>query len=142
MGKTPNKSGGNEMSEDTVIEGEATEIPGEEPSRGGKSPESKATAAALKDALERVESLGKTLASALQDRANVVMVRVNDDALRHLDMLIEADITKSRSESAAFLITEGIKANRSLFDKIGSITEQISTLRAQLRESVKIEPVE
>jgi hypothetical protein len=130
------------MSEDTVIEGEAMEIPGEEPPRAEKSPESKVTAAALKDALERVESLGKTLASALQDRANVVMVRVNDDALRHLDMLIEADITKSRSESAAFLITEGIKANRSLFDKIGSITEQISTLRAQLRESVKIEPVE
>ena len=130
------------MSEDTVIEGEATEIPGEETTGEEKPAESKATAAALKDALERVESLGKTLTSALQDRANVVMVRVNDDALKHLDMLIEADITKSRSESAAFLITEGIKANRSLFDKIGSITEQIVTLRAQLRESVKIDPVE
>jgi hypothetical protein len=134
--------GGNEMNEDTVIEGEATEIPGEETSREEKPAESKATAAALKDALERVESLGKTLTSALQDRANVVMVRVNDDALKHLDMLIEADITKSRSESAAFLITEGIKANRSLFDKIGSITEQIVTLRTQLRESVKIDSVE
>jgi hypothetical protein len=130
------------MSEDTVIEGKATEIPGEETSREEKPAESKATAAALKDALERVESLGKTLTSALQDRANVVMVRVNDDALKHLDMLIEADITKSRSESAAFLITEGIKANRSLFDKIGNITEQIVTLRTQLRESVKINPVE
>jgi hypothetical protein len=130
------------MSEDTVIEGEATEIPGEETTGEEKPAESKATAAALRDALERVESLGKTLTSALQDRANVVMVRVNDDALKHLDMLIEADITKSRSESAAFLITEGIKANRSLFDKIGSITEQIVTLRTQLRESVKIDPVE
>jgi hypothetical protein len=130
------------MSEDTVIEGEATEIPGEETFREEKPAEPKATAAALKDALERVESLGKTLTSALQDRANVVMVRVNDDALKHLDMLIEADITKSRSESAAFLITEGIKANRSLFDKIGSITEQIVTLRTQLRESVKIDSVE
>ncbi len=130
------------MSEDTVIEGEAAEIPGEETSGEEKPAESKATAAALRDALERVESLGKTLTSALQDRANVVMVRVNDDALKHLDMLIEADITKSRSESAAFLITEGIKANRSLFDKIGSITDQIVTLRTQLRESVKIDPVE
>jgi hypothetical protein len=130
------------MSEDTVIEGEATEMPGEETTGEEKPAESKATAAALRDALERVESLGKTLTSALQDRANVVMVRVNDDALKHLDMLIEADITKSRSESAAFLITEGIKANRSLFDKIGSITEQIVTLRTQLRESVKIDPVE
>jgi hypothetical protein len=96
----------------------------------------------LKDALERVESLGKTLAGAMQDRANVVMVRVNDDALKHLDMLIEADITKSRSESAAFLITEGVKANQELFEKIGSITEQIVALRAQLRETVNLEAEE
>jgi hypothetical protein len=70
------------------------------------------------------------------------MVRVNDDALKHLDMLVEADITKSRSESAAFLITEGIKANQDLFGKIGSITDQIAALRAQLRETVKIDAVE
>ena len=121
------------MSEDTSIEGEAMEIPEQ------KSAEPKATSTALKDALERVESLGKTLAAAMQDRANVVMVRVNDDALKHLDMLVEADITKSRSESAAFLITEGIKANRALFDQISNITEQIAELRARLRESVRLE---
>jgi hypothetical protein len=129
------------MSEEFTIEGEATEIPAEA-TEGDKKTVDKAKTAALKDALERVESLGKTLAAALQDRANVVMVRVNDDALKHLDMLVEADITKSRSESAAFLITEGIKANQDLFEQIGSITDQIAALRAQLRESVKIKPVE
>jgi len=127
------------MSQDTIIEGEATEIRGEEEKHEGKGTESRATAAALKDALERVESLGKALAGALQDRANVVMVRVNDDALKHMDMLAEADITKSRSESAAFLITEGIKANHALFDQISSITDQIVELRAKLRETVKID---
>ena len=125
--------------EDVIIEGEAREIPEEEAGENETSPEPKAAAAALKDALDRVESLGKALTGALQDRANVVMVRVNDDALDHLDMLVEADITKSRSESAAFLITEGIKANQELFDKISSITEQIAALRAQLRETVNIE---
>ncbi|UCC89637.1 MAG: hypothetical protein JSV81_10075 [Anaerolineales bacterium] len=130
------------MSEDIVIEGEATEMSSEGAIDDKKSAEPKATAAALKDALERVETLGKTLAAALQDRANVVMVRVNDDALKHMDMLVEADITKSRSESAAFLITEGIKANQDLFNKIGSITDQIVALRAQLRETVHIEAVE
>jgi hypothetical protein len=129
------------MNEEFTIEGEATEIPAEAMKEDEKTVE-KAKTAGLKDALERVESLGKTLAAALQDRANVVMVRVNDDALKHLDMLVEADITKSRSESAAFLITEGIKANQDLFGQIGSITDQIAALRAQLRESVKIEPVE
>ena len=139
------------MSEEQIIEGEATEIPqGEETTEtpeetaveGKMAVEPKAASAALKDALGRFESLGKTLASAMQDRANVVMVRVNDDALRHLDMLVEADVTKSRSESAAFLITEGIKANQVLFDKISSVTDQIAALRAQLRESVKIEAEE
>jgi hypothetical protein len=136
------------MSEETIIEVEATEIPEDEVTETPKleitgneavSKEPKAAAIALKDALERVESLGKTLAGAMQDRANVVMVRVNDEALQNLDMLIEADITKSRSESAAFLISEGVKANQKLFEKISAITEQIAALRAQLRESVNID---
>jgi hypothetical protein len=130
------------MNDDKVIEGEATEVPPDKTTDRDKPGEAKAAGAALKDALERVESIGKTLAAALQDRGNVVMVRVNDEALKHLDMLVEADVTKSRSESAAFLITEGIKANRDLFGKIGNVTEQITALRAQLRESVKVEAQE
>jgi hypothetical protein len=92
------------MSEETIIEGEATEVPEEEPTGD-----------------------------------ETVMVRVNDDALKHLDMLVEADITKSRSESAAFLITEGVKDNQELFEKIGNITDQIAELRAQLRETVTLD---
>jgi hypothetical protein len=93
----------------------------------------------LNDAIKQVESLGKALGSALQDRANVVMVRVNNNSLRYLDMLVEADVTKSRSESAAFLINEGIKANETLFNKIRDITDQIAALKAQLRETVEVE---
>jgi hypothetical protein len=125
------------MSDPNVIEGEATEVSPEAESGSKVLGDAKARAAALKDA---VGSLSKTLTTALQDRGNVVMVRVNDEALRHMDMLVDAEITKSRSESAAFLITEGVKANQDLFKKIGRITEQIATLRAQLRETVKIEP--
>ena len=80
----------------------------------------------------------RALSEALQGRGNVVMVRVNDEALAHLDMLVEAEITKSRSESAAFLISEGIKANQALFDKIRAITEQIMELREQLRREVAL----
>jgi hypothetical protein len=76
---------------------------------------------------------------ALQGRSNVVMVRINDDALAYLDMLTEADITKSRSESAAYLINEGMKANQELFGRIREVTEKIETLKAQLRDVVKNE---
>jgi hypothetical protein len=97
----------------------------------------------LKSAIERgMESLSKALGSALENRGNVVMVRVNDEALQHLDMLVEAEVTSSRSESAAFLINEGIHANQALFDKIRSITEQIIALREQLKESVNLEKIE
>ena len=100
----------------------------------GKKP----TGEQLKDAWKQVESFGQALNVALQSRGNVVMVRVNDEALAHLDMLVEAEITKSRSESAAFLINEGIKANQNLFGRISAITGQIAELREQLRLEVRL----
>jgi hypothetical protein len=93
--------------------------------------------AMLKETWKQVETIGQAVGVALQGRGNVVMVRVNDNALRHLDMLVDAEITKSRSESAALLINEGIKANQALYGKITQITDQIAELRQQLRESVK-----
>lgn len=124
--------------EEVVIEGEATKKE-EAPPKHRSKDISDAASKTINEAFKQVESLGKALGSALQDRANVVMVRVNNDSLRYLDMLVEADITHSRSESAAFLINEGIKANESLFNKIRDITDQIVVLKSQLKEVVEIE---
>jgi uncharacterized FlaG/YvyC family protein len=134
----------NGKGEAVVEETAAEESAGEEKDSGKKVSEAVDTASktineAFKQVEKQVGSISKALGSALQDRANVVMVRVNDDSLQYLDMMVEADITKSRSESAAFLINEGIKANESLFNKIREITDQIAALRAQLRETVKVE---
>ena len=130
-----------EKVEDNIeIEVKAEVITNDEQNAGDAGEESKETKVkkssthTLKDALKQVETIGQ----ALQGRGNVVMVRVNDEALDHLNMLVEADITKSRSESAAFLINEGISANGALFDKISSITHKISALREQLRNEVKL----
>ena len=117
-----------------TVEAEAAEAPKSPEEAAPKKEEGKkSSSATLKDALKQVETFGQALSEALQARGNVVMVRVNDEALEHLDMLIEAEVTKSRSESAAFLIAEGIKANDDLFGRIGSITQKIAELRAQLR---------
>lgn len=110
------------------VEGEAVETEGEE---------RKSTSESLREAWKQVESFGQALSNALQGRGNVITLRVNDEALRHLDMLVEAEITKSRSESAAFLINEGIHANQELFDRISTITQQIVALREQLRAEVQ-----
>lgn len=123
------------VSEEVSVEGEAAEVTGKKEARN-------VAAESIKDALRQVESFGQALGEALQSRGNVVMVRVNDEALHHLDMLIEAEITKSRSESAAFLINEGIRSNEALFERISSITQQIAELRSQLRAEVKLEPQE
>src|SRR5688572_30376236 len=64
------------------------------------------------------ESISQAIESALSARDHVVMVRVNDESLRRLDALVQSGIFKSRSESAAFLIGEGIKAQAILFESI------------------------
>lgn len=82
------------------------------------------------------ESIGKAIESALAARDHVVMVRVNDDALQKLDALVQSGIFKSRSESAAFLISEGIKAQSALFDRIAEKIKEIERLRSELRSIV------
>ena len=99
----------------------------------------KPTPQTIKGAWKQVENIGQTLGEALQSRGNVVMVRVNDDTLLHLDMLVQSELCKSRSEAAALLIAEGIKSNQQLFDRIRKITDQIADLRSQLRETVHLE---
>lgn len=112
------------------------------------APESKGQGASkshepgIKNAWKQVENIGQAIGDALQGRGNVVMVRVNDEALGYLDMLVEADVVKSRSEAAAWLINEGVKTNQELFQKIGEVTHQISALREKLRETVRTEITE
>jgi hypothetical protein len=83
-----------------------------------------------------INSIVESLEAALTGRGNAVMVRVNDEALSKLDMLIEAGICKSRSESAAFLLQRGIDSSGPLFDRIQSVTSQITRMREDLLASV------
>ena len=76
------------------------------------------------------------LDTALAGRANVIMVRVNDETLKAIDILVEASVCKSRSEGAALLINQGIEASSDLYDRISGITEQIAGLKAKLREII------
>jgi hypothetical protein len=103
----------------------------------GSTGSGKTTDPSLKSAWKQVENIGQALGDALQGRGNVVMVRINDESLRYLDMLVEAEVAKSRSEAAALLINEGVNANQELFQQIGKVTEQIEALREHLRKTVK-----
>jgi len=82
------------------------------------------------------ESISKAIESALSARDHVVMVRVNDESLRGLDQLIQSGIFKSRSEAAAFLISEGIKAQAPLFDRIRERIDEIERLKSELKDMI------
>jgi hypothetical protein len=82
------------------------------------------------------DPLVAAIENALADREHVVMVRVNDQLLQQLDMLVDASICRSRSSAATFMIREGIKANAALFDKVEGATSRIAELRASLRDAV------
>ncbi|HEY7913064.1 MAG TPA: hypothetical protein VIG62_14220 [Blastocatellia bacterium] len=85
------------------------------------------------------ESIGKAIESALSARDHVVMVRVNDESLKRLDDLVQSGIFKSRSEAAAFLISEGIKTQAALFDRISEKITEIERLRSELKSIIKPE---
>ena len=84
-----------------------------------------------------INTVMSSLETALTARGNTVMVRVNDEALAKLDMLVSSGICKSRSESAAFLLQRGIDSSAALFDRIADVTAKIDTLQAELADLVQ-----
>ena len=101
---------------------------------------------AATDALSGAEAIGGTLRDrlkgALSARENVVMVRLNSESLLRLDDLVEAGIVNSRSEAAAFLIGEGVKARSELFERISKKTEEIRRVKRELHELLAGERLE
>lgn len=67
-------------------------------------------------------------------RDNVVMVRVTDETLDRINVLVDAGVMDSRSEAAAFLITEGVTARQNLFDRIDEKVQQIRAVKDELRQ--------
>ena len=88
------------------------------------------------------ESVRGTLEDALAVRKKVVMVRLNEVSVDRLDDLVESGIAGSRSEAAAYLIGEGIKANQGLFDRIADKIREIRKAKEDLRELMKDKPAE
>ena len=114
------------------------------PNEGGRQQSDFDLASSVKEVAQKTgdvlkgatESISKAIESALSARDHVVMVRVNDDSLRKLVALVQSGIFKSRSEAAAFLISEGIKAQDSLFRRISEKITEIEKLRNELRNSI------
>src|SRR5512136_2905130 len=75
------------------------------------------------------EPLDAAIEAALAGREHGVSVRVSEEILAKLDVLVEAGICESRSAAATFLIREGVAANADLFTAVESTSTQIAELR-------------
>ena len=84
-------------------------------------------------ALKTAESIKNAIDKALEGRNTVLTIRVNDKSNKKLNMLVESGLFRSRSESAAFLIEQGIKVQDSLFNKISNKLETIEKIRDELK---------
>ena len=78
------------------------------------------------------ENLKESVESVLAAREKVVMVRLNKESLMRIDELVEAQLVKSRSEAAAFLIGEGIQRRNGLFDRIAQKVDNIRKAKEEL----------
>lgn len=68
-------------------------------------------------------------------RGHVVMMRLGDESVRHLDDLVEAGLFGSRSEAAAFLVGAGIQTQKELFKNISRYSDEIKKIRRVLRRT-------
>ncbi len=92
-----------------------------------------------KFASKTAESIKKILDRTLSSRNTVLTIRVDDESNLKLNMLVESGIFKSRSESAAFLINEGIKSQESLFSRITAKLKKIDKIKMELSSIISEE---
>jgi Arc/MetJ-type ribon-helix-helix transcriptional regulator len=90
----------------------------------------------VKDFAQKIpDQIGKAF-ETLKDRMNSITVHVDDETQRRIDTLVEAGIFKTRGESAAYLLHEGIRARSDVFGAIDEKLVEIERLKTDLRDLV------
>jgi len=90
-------------------------------------------------ASKTAESIKKAIDKALSSRNTVLTIRVNDESNKKSNMLVETGLFSSRSESAAFLIQEGIKKQEDLFKRISGKFEEIDKIKEEIKNLINKE---
>jgi Arc/MetJ-type ribon-helix-helix transcriptional regulator len=90
-------------------------------------------------AVKTAESIKKVIDKALSSRNTVLTIRVNDESNKKINMLVDAGLFRSRSESCAFLIQEGIKNQEPLFKKITEKLHKMEKIKDELKDIISEE---
>ena len=118
------------MTEEVVIEGADVVVPEVETVK--EQPGARVSAVA-----QEAEKLAKTVAKAVlvtaQELTNVMVVRLDAEMRHDMGILIQSGAARNRHEALEYLLKEGIKAKRPLFEKIEQTQARVVALREQLR---------
>jgi hypothetical protein len=69
-------------------------------------------------------------------RDNVLSIRVSNGDLSAVDALVEIGVARSRSEAAAWLLSSGVTANQSLFERAQGVIDEVRRLREEAQQLV------
>ena len=75
--------------------------------------------------------------SKLEGRSNVVTTRLDDKDMGLVDILVEVEVFKSRSEAAAYFIKEGIRVKKDFILKFKPMVAQIRKIKKQAKMMLK-----
>lgn len=99
-----------------------------------KAPEAASGYDAIRaETIKLFKLLGRAASMTFQVATNRLLVRLDHETRRHLDLLVESGAAQDRHEAVLFLLSEGIKANRAIFEKVERANAQITSLQKQLR---------
>lgn len=88
----------------------------------------------LKDFIDFAILAGRAAGKAAEDLTGLMVVKVGAGERADLDIMVDSGLAKTRAEAALRLMTDGIKANRPLYEHAERTREQIQALRGQLKE--------
>lgn len=94
------------------------------------------------DALVRaicvVPDLGESVRKLAESpRDQVVMVRIDSDALEALDAWVQSGAVRSRSEAAALFIREGLSVHARELEQLRGALREVEKAKRRLQERVK-----
>ena len=88
-----------------------------------------------KEGLSLLSALGKAIDQTAQDLSKITVLSLEMDEREKLDKLVKAGIFNSRSDALRYLINEGARTRKDLFDKIDLTDNEIQNLKQNLLQT-------
>ncbi|MAT44304.1 MAG: hypothetical protein CL609_18385 [Anaerolineaceae bacterium] len=85
-----------------------------------------------KEGLSLLNSLGKVIDQAANDLSKLTVVSLEEEDRQRLDQLVGAGVVENRSAAARYLIGEGARTRKDLFEKIERTNAEIKNLKENL----------